>query len=118
MNITTIRIDLAKTSFSMVGTDKHGKIVLRKTAPAANCPTAYDCYEAFCALSNTALISSLIAWLEIIIVQVLKIIVSKTTASAIARIECGSSGNKYTNWPVFRILVIPIATNSISPFMQ
>lgn len=31
MNITTIGIDLAKTSFSLVGTDKHSKIVLRKT---------------------------------------------------------------------------------------
>jgi transposase len=31
MNITTIGIDLAKTSFSLVGTDKHGKIMLRKT---------------------------------------------------------------------------------------
>ncbi len=31
MNITTIGIDLAKTSFSLVGSGKHGKIVLRKT---------------------------------------------------------------------------------------
>ena len=31
MNITTVGIDLAKTSFSLVGMDKHGKIVLRKT---------------------------------------------------------------------------------------
>ena len=31
INITTIGIDLAKTSFSLVGSDKHGKIVLRKT---------------------------------------------------------------------------------------
>ena len=31
MNITTIGIDLAKTSFSLAGSDKHGKIVLRKT---------------------------------------------------------------------------------------
>ena len=31
MNITTIGIDLAKTNFSWVGTDKHGKIVFRKT---------------------------------------------------------------------------------------
>ena len=31
MNITTIGIDLAKTSFSLVGSEKHGKIVLRKT---------------------------------------------------------------------------------------
>ncbi len=31
MNITTIGIDLAKTNFSPAGSDKHGKIVLRKT---------------------------------------------------------------------------------------
>ena len=31
MNITTIGIDLAKKSFSLVGPDKHGKIVFRKT---------------------------------------------------------------------------------------
>jgi hypothetical protein len=31
MNITTLGVDLAKTSFSLVGMDKHGKIVLRKT---------------------------------------------------------------------------------------
>jgi transposase len=31
MNITTIGIDLAKTSFSLVGTNKHGKVVLWKT---------------------------------------------------------------------------------------
>ena len=31
MNVTTIGIDLAKNSFSLVGCDKHGKIVLRKT---------------------------------------------------------------------------------------
>jgi len=31
MNSTTIGIDLAKTSFSLVGTSKHSKIVLRKT---------------------------------------------------------------------------------------
>jgi len=31
VNITTIGIDLAKTSFSLAGSDKHGKIVLRKT---------------------------------------------------------------------------------------
>ena len=30
MNITTLGVDLAKTSFSLVGMDKHGKIVLRK----------------------------------------------------------------------------------------
>ncbi len=31
MNITTIGIDLAKTSFSLAGSDRHGKIVLCKT---------------------------------------------------------------------------------------
>jgi transposase len=31
MHITTIGIDLAKTNFSLVGSDKHGKIALRKT---------------------------------------------------------------------------------------
>jgi transposase len=31
MNITTIGIDLAKTSFSLVGTNKYGKVVLWKT---------------------------------------------------------------------------------------
>ena len=31
MNITTIGIDLANTSFSLAGTDKYGKVVLRKT---------------------------------------------------------------------------------------
>ena len=31
MNLTTVGIDLAKTSFSLVGMDKHGKVVLRKT---------------------------------------------------------------------------------------
>lgn len=31
MNITTIGIDLAKNSFSLVGANKHGKVVLRKT---------------------------------------------------------------------------------------
>jgi transposase len=31
VNITTIGFDLAKTSFSLVGTNKHGKVVLRKT---------------------------------------------------------------------------------------
>jgi transposase len=31
MNLTTLGIDLAKTSFSLVGMDQHGKIVLRKT---------------------------------------------------------------------------------------
>jgi len=45
MNITTIGIDLAKNSFSLVGTDKHGKVVMRKTLTRskllpfiANCP--------------------------------------------------------------------------------
>lgn len=45
MNITTLGIDLAKNSFSIVGTDKHGKVVLRKTVTRnkllpfiANCP--------------------------------------------------------------------------------
>lgn len=31
MNLTTLGIDLAKSSFSVVGMDKHGKVVLRKT---------------------------------------------------------------------------------------
>lgn len=31
MNITTLGIDLAKTSFSLVGMDEHGKVILRKT---------------------------------------------------------------------------------------
>ncbi len=31
MNLTTLGIDLAKSSFSIVGMDQHGKIVLRKT---------------------------------------------------------------------------------------
>ena len=31
MNLTTLGIDLAKTSFSLVGMDDHGKVVLRKT---------------------------------------------------------------------------------------
>ena len=31
MNSTTIGIDLAKTSSSLVGSDKHSKIALRKT---------------------------------------------------------------------------------------
>jgi transposase len=30
MNLTTLGIDLAKTSFSLVGMDKHGKVILRK----------------------------------------------------------------------------------------
>ena len=31
MNLTTLGIDLAKTSFSLVGTDERGKVILRKT---------------------------------------------------------------------------------------
>lgn len=31
MNLTTLGIDLAKTSFSLVGMDQHRKVVLRKT---------------------------------------------------------------------------------------
>ena len=31
MDITTIGIDLAKNSFSIVGMNKHGKVLLRKT---------------------------------------------------------------------------------------
>jgi hypothetical protein len=31
MNLTTLGIDLAKTSFSLVGMDDHGKAILRKT---------------------------------------------------------------------------------------
>ena len=45
MNITTLGIDLAKTSFSIVGMNEYGKVVLRKTltrhkllAFIANCP--------------------------------------------------------------------------------
>jgi len=53
MNITTIGIDLAKTSFSLVGTDKHSKIVLRKTLGRgkllsfiAQCPPCLIGFEA------------------------------------------------------------------------
>ncbi len=35
MNLTTIGIDLAKTSFSLVGMDNHGNVVLRKTLKRA-----------------------------------------------------------------------------------
>ena len=35
MNLTTLGIDLAKTSFSLVGMDKHGKVILRKTLKRA-----------------------------------------------------------------------------------
>jgi len=31
MNLTTLGIDLAKTSLSLVGMDQHGKVILRKT---------------------------------------------------------------------------------------
>ena len=31
MNLTTLGIDLAKSSFSLVGMNKYGKVVLRKT---------------------------------------------------------------------------------------
>ncbi len=31
MNLTTLGIDLAKTSFSLVGMDEKGKVILRKT---------------------------------------------------------------------------------------
>ncbi len=53
MNITTIGIDLAKTSFSLVGSDRHGKIVLRKTVTRnkllsfiAQCPSCLIGLEA------------------------------------------------------------------------
>ncbi len=53
MNITTIGIDLAKTSFSLVGSDKHSKIVLRKTvnrgkllSVIAQCPSCLIGLEA------------------------------------------------------------------------
>jgi hypothetical protein len=35
MNLTTLSIDLAKTSFSLVGMDQQGKVVLRKTLKRA-----------------------------------------------------------------------------------
>ena len=35
MNLTTLGIDLAKTSFSLVGMDQQGKVVLRKTLKRA-----------------------------------------------------------------------------------
>jgi transposase len=35
MNLTTLGIDLAKTSFSLVGMDKNGKVILRKTLKRA-----------------------------------------------------------------------------------
>lgn len=53
MNLTTLGIDLAKTSFSLVGMDNHGKVVLRKTlkrtqllAFVAQCPTCLIGMEA------------------------------------------------------------------------
>ncbi len=55
MNLTTIGIDLAKTSFSLVGMDQHGKVVLRKTLKRAQllpfiaqCPTCLIGMEACC----------------------------------------------------------------------
>ena len=39
MNITTIGIDLAKTSFSLVGANKYGKVVLRKTVSRGKLPS-------------------------------------------------------------------------------
>jgi len=35
MNLTTLGIDLAKTSFTLVGMDRHGKFSLRKTVKRA-----------------------------------------------------------------------------------
>jgi transposase len=35
MNLTTLGIDLAKTSFSLIGMDQQGKVVLRKTLKRA-----------------------------------------------------------------------------------
>ena len=53
MNITTIGIDLAKNSFSIVGMDKYGKVVLRKTLSRkkllsfiAQCPSCLISMEA------------------------------------------------------------------------
>jgi len=37
MNITTIGIDLAKTVFSIHGTNQHGKVVVRKRLNSPNC---------------------------------------------------------------------------------
>lgn len=52
-NLTTIGIDLAKTSFSLVGMDKHGKILFKKTLPRkkllafiATCPVCLIGMEA------------------------------------------------------------------------
>ncbi len=36
MNLTTLGIDLTKTSFSLVGMDKHSKVILRKTLNYTN----------------------------------------------------------------------------------
>lgn len=53
MNLTTLGIDLAKTSFSLVGMDQHGKVILRKTLKraqllsfVAQCPTCLIGMEA------------------------------------------------------------------------
>ena len=35
MNITTVGIDLTKSSFSVHGVDRHGKVMLRKTLSRA-----------------------------------------------------------------------------------
>ena len=54
MNITTIGIDLAKTSFSLVGTNKHGKIVLRKTLSRKKLlPFIAQCPPCLIGLENT-----------------------------------------------------------------
>ena len=37
MNITTLGIDLAKNTFSIVGMNQHGKVVCRKPLVAINC---------------------------------------------------------------------------------
>jgi transposase len=38
MNLTTLGIDLAKTSFSLVGINQNGKVVLRKMIKRAELP--------------------------------------------------------------------------------
>ena len=50
MNITTLGMDLAKNSFSIVGMNKHGKVLLRKTPELCIHNTdIYPCVEyAFC----------------------------------------------------------------------
>jgi len=35
MNLTALSIDLAKTSFSLVGMDRHAEVILRKTLKRA-----------------------------------------------------------------------------------